>query len=104
MFRTIRRKIMRLAVVSGAGAAANYFLDKDRGAERREQAKTKAASLMGRATPATDHQSHAVNGFEPTPAPAPVATTPVPTVTEILGTADTTVDVLVAEPGSIIIP
>jgi len=101
MFRTIRRKIMRLAFVSGAGAAATYFFDKERGVERREQAKAKAASLMGRQTPAAGHLPHSANGYQPSPAPA---ATPAGTVTDIMGTADTTVDVLVAEPGTIILP
>ncbi len=99
MFRTIRRKFLRLAVVSGAGAAANYFLDKDRGPERREQAKAKALSLAGRQTPATDDQSHASNGFEPAPAPVPV-----PTATDIMAMPDTEVDVVVVEPGPATIP
>lgn len=79
MFRKLRRKLVRLAVVSGAGAAANYFFDKDRGPERRTQAKEKAASLVGRQASATDWQSSAANGFEPqaatppAPAPAPAA-------------------------------
>ena len=38
MFRKLRRKVVRLAVVSGAGAAATYFFDRERGPERREQA------------------------------------------------------------------
>ena len=73
MFRKLRRKLVRLAVVSGAGAAANYFFDRDRGPERRVQAKEKAASLVGRQTAATDWQSSAANGFEPQ-----VASTPPP--------------------------
>ena len=79
MFRKLRRKLVRLVVVSGAGAAANYFLDKERGPERRTQAKEKAASLVGRQTSANDWQSSAANGFEPqpatSPAPAPAPTT-----------------------------
>ena len=106
MFRKIRRKIMRLAIVSGAGAAATYFFDKERGAERREQAKAKAAGLVGRQTPATDWQSQSANGFE-TPVPNTVSTpTPepsVPTVTDILGppSAEPEIDVLVVETESL---
>lgn len=73
MFRTLRRKLVRFIVVSGAGAAANYFFDREKGPERRTQAKEKAASLVGRQT-ATDWQSSAANRFEPTaPATAPSA-------------------------------
>ena len=78
MFRKLRRKLVRLVVVSGAGAAATYCFDRDRGPERREQAKEKAASLVGRQSSATDWQSSAANNFEtPTatasaPASAPV--------------------------------
>ena len=101
MFRKIRRKIVRFALVSGAGAAASYFFDKDRGVERREQAKAKAASLMGRETPATDWRSTSANGFD-TPGTVSVATPEpsVPTVTDILGPAEAEpeVDVLVVEP------
>ena len=83
MFRKLRRKLVRLAVVSGAGAAANYFFDKERGPERRTQAKEKAASLVGRQPSATDWQSSAANGFEPqpatTPASAPVDVVQTPT-------------------------
>ncbi len=73
MFRKLRRKLVRDVVVSGAGAAANYFLDMERGPERRTQAKEKAASLVGRQPAATDWQSSAANGFEPQPAPTPAA-------------------------------
>jgi hypothetical protein len=59
MFRKLRRKVVRLVVVSGAGAAATYFFDRDRGPERREQAKEKAASLVGRQSSANDWQSSA---------------------------------------------
>lgn len=106
MFRKIRRKIVRFALVSGAGAAVTYFFDKERGVERREQAKAKAAGLMGRQTPATDWQSQSANGFE-TPMPATVSTPPpepsVPTVTNILGPPDAepAVDVLVVETESL---
>lgn len=78
MFRAIRKKLFRLIVVSGAGAAASYFLDKDKGEERRAQAKEKANDLMGKAggaggswQPTAEHSS---NGFEPQvvpPSPAP---------------------------------
>ena len=68
MFRTIRKKLFRLAVVSGAGAAANYFFDKDRGEQRRAQAKEKANGLMGKASGGASWQpqaEHTANGFEP---------------------------------------
>ena len=91
MFRTIRKKIFRLAFVSGIGAAASYFFDKDKGDERRAQAKEKANGLVGKASAAGSWQAQterSANGFEPTvvpPTPAPPTATPTaataPTVT-----------------------
>ena len=46
MFRRIRRKIFRLAIVSGAGAAAAYFFDPERGVARRKQTKDQAEALL----------------------------------------------------------
>ena len=84
MFRTIRKKLFRLAIVSGAGAAANYFFDKDRGEQRRAQAKEKANSLVGKASGGASWQpqaEHAANGFEPqvvaTSTPTAAASPPV---------------------------
>jgi hypothetical protein len=104
MFRKLRRKIFRLAVVSGAGAAATWFLDPDRGVERREQAKGKANSLLkrGGGTPVADWQSSAANGFA-TPAtatstpsaPATAAPTTTSTAGDVTGTAP--IDVLIVE-------
>ena len=80
MFRAIRKKLFRLIVVSGAGAAASYFFDKDKGEERRAQAKEKANGLMGKAGGAGGSwqptAEHSANGFEPqvvptSPSPAP---------------------------------
>jgi hypothetical protein len=48
MFRSLRRKLFRLIVVSGAGAAANYFFDSERGPQRRAQAKDQANGLLKR--------------------------------------------------------
>ncbi len=76
MFRTIRRKIFRLAFVSGVGAAASYFFDKDKGEERRAEVKEKANGLMGKPSAGGSWQApgeRSANGFEPTvvaPAPA----------------------------------
>lgn len=97
MFRKLRRKIVRLAVVSGAGAAATYFFDRERGVERREQAKAKASSLLkrGGATPTPDWQSHSANGFD---TPATATSTPTTTTSpagDITGTLP--VDLLVVE-------
>jgi hypothetical protein len=82
MFRTIRKKLFRLAVVSGAGAAANYFFDKDRGEQRRTQVKEKANNLMGKSSGGASWQpqaEHSANGFEPqvVGATVPPAATPV---------------------------
>ncbi len=94
MFRKLRRKLVRLVVVSGAGAAATYFFDRERGPERREQAKEKAASLVGRESSANDWQSSAANSFEtptatstpsaPASAPVDVAQTRSAPVSDIL--------------------
>jgi hypothetical protein len=92
MFRTIRKKLFRLAVVSGAGAAANYFFDRDRGEQRRTQLKEKANGIMGKAGGGGSWQpqaEHTANGFEPSvvaptvptaPAPAP----PAPPVSDVI--------------------
>ena len=88
MFRTIRKKIFRLAFVSGVGAAASYFFDKDKGEERRAQAKEKANGLMGKTSAGGSWQpetERTANAFEPqvvppTPAPSP---SPVPPVSDI---------------------
>lgn len=74
MFRTIRKKIFRLAFVSGAGAAAAYFFDKDKGVERRAQIKEKANSVMGKSSAGGSWQAQTertANGFEPTVVPPP---------------------------------
>ena len=85
MFRTIRKKIFRLAFVSGAGAAAAYFFDKDKGDERRAQVKEKANSVMGKPSAGGTWQAQterSANGFEPTVvAPAPTPAPPVVDVT-----------------------
>jgi hypothetical protein len=87
MFRTIRKKIFRLAFVSGVGAAATYFFDKDKGEERRAQAKEKANGLMGKAGAGGSWQAQTertANGFEPTVVPpAPAATTAPPTASTV---------------------
>jgi hypothetical protein len=104
MFRKIRRKLVRLAFVSGAGAAATYFFDPERGVERREQAKQKILRRQSATTP--DWQSSSANGFD-TPVsatstpPAPASATASPT--DITATT-TPVDVLVAEPGPVTTP
>ena len=83
MFRTIRKKIFRLAFVSGIGAAASYFFDKDKGEERRAQAKEKANSLVGKGSAGGSWQAQTernANGFEPTVVPpAPATSTPTAT-------------------------
>ena len=89
MFRTIRKKMFRLAFVSGVGAAASYFFDKDKGEERRAQAKEKANGLMGKTSAggSWDAQTErTANAFEPqvvppTPAPSP---SPAPPVTDLV--------------------
>ena len=46
MFRRLRRRLFRFALVSGAGAATAYFFDPDRGKARRTQAKDQAEALI----------------------------------------------------------
>lgn len=96
MFRTLRRKVLRLALVSGAGAAANYFFDRERGVERREQAGARVSKVLRRQAPVTDWESRVANGFVP-PTPAEPAPQPqVPAVADILS-PDDLVEVLVVE-------
>jgi hypothetical protein len=86
MFRTIRKKIFRLAFVSGAGAAAAYFFDKDKGVERRAEVKGKANELMGKASAGSTWQAQterSANGFEPTVVPTSPSPAPVPPVVDV---------------------
>ena len=62
MFKRLRRKIVRLAVVSGAGAAAAYFFDPERGVARRRQAKDQAEALLRRKQADAEREArHAAN-------------------------------------------
>jgi hypothetical protein len=98
MFRTIRKKIFRLAFVSGVGAAASYFFDKDKGEERRAQAKEKANGLMGKASAGGSWQAQterSANGFEPTVVPTSPSPSPAPPVSDVIvppAPADTLTD------------
>jgi hypothetical protein len=88
MFRAIRKKIFRLAFVSGIGAAASYFFDKDKGEERRAQAKEKANGLMGKAGGAGGSwqptAEHSANGFEPQVVATSPSPTPAPPVSDVV--------------------
>jgi osmotically-inducible protein OsmY len=57
MFRRIRRKIFRLAIVSGAGAAAAYFFDPERGVARRKQAKDQAQAMLRKRQVEAEHKA-----------------------------------------------
>ena len=57
MFRRLRRKLVRLAVVSGSGAAAAYFFDPERGRARRSQARDQAEALLRRREADTERQA-----------------------------------------------
>lgn len=102
MFRTIRKKFFRLAVVSGAGAAATYFFDRDKGQERRAQIKEKANALTGRSSAGGSWQAQterSANGFEPTvvpPAPAPA-----PPVSAVTAPAPPAASITDAAPGPV---
>lgn len=62
MFKRFRRKVVRLAVVSGAGAAAAYFFDPDRGVARRKQAKDQAEAMLRRRQAEAEREAqHAAN-------------------------------------------
>ena len=87
MFRTIRKKIFRLAFVSGVGAAAAYFFDKDKGVERRAEVKEKANDLMGKASAGGSWQAQterSANGFEPTVVPTSPSPSPAPPVSDVI--------------------
>ncbi len=89
MFRTIRKKIFRLAFVSGAGAAAAYFFDKDKGVVRRAQVKEKANGVMGKASTNGSWQAQTernANGFEPTVVPSAASPAPAPPVSTVTAT------------------
>jgi len=87
MFRTIRKKIFRLAFVSGVGAAANYFFDKERGEERRAQVKEKANGVMGKSSGGASWQPQAentANGFEPQVVSSSTPPASAPTVADVI--------------------
>ena len=48
MFRRLRRKLIRLTLVSGAGAAAAYFFDPEQGRARRAQARDQVEARLRR--------------------------------------------------------
>lgn len=48
MFKKLRRKVYRLAIVSGAGAATAYFFDPERGAARRAQTRDQIQAKLRR--------------------------------------------------------
>ena len=110
MFRTLRRKIFRLALVSGAGAAANYFFDRERGEQRREQAKAKADTVLKRATPsATWQPERAANAFDTptvpsTPTTPPVTPAPATAMTDVVSTPEREIDPLTTQTGPIATP
>ena len=86
MFRAIRKKIFRLVFVSGAGAAAAYFFDKDKGAERRAEVKDKASGLVGKQSAGGSWQAQterSANGFEPTVVPTAPSPSPAPPVSDV---------------------
>lgn len=57
MFRRLRRRMFRFVAVSGAGAAAAYFFDPERGKGRRTQARDQAESLIRRRQAEADRQA-----------------------------------------------
>lgn len=104
MFRSLRRRLFRTIVVSGAGAAASYFFDRERGPERREQVKSKADTLLKRSTPSAGWQpERAANVFDTPPASTPPAPAPAdpaaaPTMTDVISTPDREIDPLASRP------
>lgn len=104
MFRTLRRKIFRLALVSGAGAAANYFFDRERGQDRREQAKQKADTLLKRTTPSAAWEpARAANAFDG-PASTSPAASPAPPMADVTATPEREVDPFTTQPGPVSTP
>ena len=105
MFRTIRKKIFRLAFVSGAGAAASYFFDKEKGDERRAQVKERANGLMGKASAGGSWQSETertANGFEPTVVPPSASTSPAPSAPPVSAVTTTPADIIAPAPADTI--
>jgi len=96
MFRSLRRKLFRLIVVSGAGAAANYFFDSERGPQRRSQAKDQANGLLKRTGADAGGAAAPANIFDTPPSSGSVtgalrtdAGAAVPHVADALVTPDT---------------
>lgn len=102
MFRSLRRKLFRTIVVSGAGAAASYFFDRERGQERREQIKEKADTMLKRSTPSAGWQpERSANVFDTPSAATPPPATPSaasPTMTDVISTPDREIDPLATRP------
>jgi len=113
MFRSLRRKLFRLVVVSGAGAAANYFFDNERGPQRRAQAKEQANGLLRRTGATAAGPAGSTANIFDTPAssaPGPGAFRPdagaavAPNATDLLGVPDVAlsptgeVDALIVDP------
>lgn len=104
MFRSLRRKLFRTIVVSGAGAAASYFFDRERGPQRREDIKAKADTLLKRSTPSAGWQpEQSANVFDTpltasSPAAAPADLTAAPTMTDVISTPDREIDPLASRP------
>jgi len=87
MFRTIRKKLFRLAFVSGVGAAASYFFDKEKGEERRAQVKEKANGIMGKSSGGASWQpeaEHTANGFEPQVVASSTPPASTPTTSDVI--------------------
>ena len=62
MFKRLRRKVLRLAIVSGGGAAVAYFFDPERGVARRKQAKDQADAVLRRRKADAEREArHAAN-------------------------------------------
>ena len=101
MFRTIRKKIFRLAFVSGVGAAASYFFDKDKGDERRAQIKERANGLMGKPSAGGTWQGQterSANGFEPTVVPPSASSSPAPPAPPVSAVTATPADTATPAP------
>lgn len=78
-FRRGRRKLRKLVVVSGLGAAAAYFLDRQNGQERRDRARRRTSSSarhLGHGLESAAKVAHETADLSETPEPSHAGAAP----------------------------